>query len=73
MFDWKADVGNDPDREFELVVELMEGNEYRGRLKRDDKGKIVLEVYGGDRIQIPVKWLQGVIDRAEKEVWISER
>jgi hypothetical protein len=35
---WKADLTNDPDRDYDLIVELMEDDEYRGRIERSDKG-----------------------------------
>lgn len=65
---WSADWTNDPDRGFDLYLELLEGDEYRGRIFRDDDGNMVLLLYGPNNLTIPLAWLRGLIDDAERDL-----
>jgi hypothetical protein len=40
MAEWKAEWGNDPEREYGLVIEILEGDDWRGRIERTDTGEL---------------------------------
>lgn len=66
---WSADVGNDPERDFDLVIEIREGNDYRGRVERLENGEIVLYVYPSESgFRVPVAWLSKLLSSAEQEL-----
>jgi hypothetical protein len=68
MSKWTAEVGNDPEADFDLIIELLEVGEYRARVRRDASGQLVLDVYGGKGVTMPVEWLRAVMRRAENEL-----
>lgn len=68
MADWTTDVSNDPETDFGLVIELIEGGEYRARVVRDQSGHLVLQVYSGPALKIPAEWLMSVLRRAEEDL-----
>lgn len=65
---WTADVTNDPERGFSLYLELLEGDESRGRIQRTDAGVLELRIYGPEETRIPVDWLLTVMEGARKEL-----
>jgi hypothetical protein len=65
---WSAEITNDPTREHDLYVELLEDDEYRGRIFRKKDGELVLVVYEREGVEIPLMWLRGLIERAEKDL-----
>jgi len=65
--EWTADITNDPDRDFDLYIEIVEGEEYRGRIQRDERGLLVLRVYRDDT-EIPAEWLAALLTGASKEL-----
>jgi hypothetical protein len=68
MGKWTAEVTNDPDRDYNLYVEILEDEEYRARLFQDDEGVLQLCVYDGKNRTIPVDWLLGIIRRFQEEL-----
>jgi len=58
---WTADITNDRDRNMELYIELIEGNEYRCRVQRSVTGELELKVYGTEPFSIPVDWLMDIL------------
>ena len=67
MSKWAADITNDPDRDFQLYVELMHDEKYKGRLYMDETGTLQLRIYE-EPAPIPVEWLLGIIDRFRADV-----
>ena len=65
---WTADITNDPDRDYKLVVELQEGEHYRARLFQDDNGILQLLVYEGAATTIPVDWLLGIVHHFQEDL-----
>ena len=65
---WTADITNDPTRNFELYVELLEDDRYRARLRRSAAGELERAFYGGEACQIPWTWLSGIVSRFEQDV-----
>ena len=68
MAKWTADVTNDPNQDFDLVVELLEDGEYRARVKRCPAGEAVLQVYEGPGFSVPLDWLRSILSGAVQEV-----
>lgn len=64
---WSADITNDPDRDFDLCIELWEGNEGRGRIQRDDRGVLMLRIYAADT-RIPAEWLATMLTAAARDL-----
>jgi hypothetical protein len=60
---WGADITNDPDRNYELYVELLQDDAHRARIQRNERRELELVCYGGDRIAIPAEWLVSVIQQ----------
>ncbi len=66
---WTAEITNDPDRNYDLYIELLEGTEYRGRICRAREGTLYLKVYGcTSEIEIPLEWLMEVAEGARKDL-----
>ncbi|MEZ4300250.1 MAG: hypothetical protein R3B70_35210 [Polyangiaceae bacterium] len=69
MGTWTADVGNDPNQDFDLCIELMEDGEYRGKLQRDLSGTLQLTVYPAPKgVVFPVDWLLSMMNGAREEL-----
>ena len=69
MAEWTAVMANDPDREFALVVEILEDENWRGRIERLSSGDLVVAVYpDADALRIPAKWLSDLIASADREL-----
>ena len=65
---WTAEITNNPDRDYDLYIELLEGDEYKARIQRSNDGDLELIFYGGERLSIPVVWLLDVFKRASVDL-----
>ncbi len=54
---WEAFLTNDPARDFDLYVELLENDEFMGRIQRDSGGLLELVIYDEKKLRIPLDWL----------------
>jgi hypothetical protein len=54
---WSADITNDPAKEQAVYAELLEDEEYRGRIEKNEEGVLVLVIYGREDVQVPLEWL----------------
>ncbi len=68
MNKWTAEITNDPERDFELYLELLCDGEYVARIQRNSSGEFELSVYGERELSIPLAWLQQMSDRAKTEL-----
>jgi len=69
MSQWTAEITNNPDRDYELYVELLENDEYRARIEISSQEQLVLRVYNTEHdVSLPVDWLVQVIVMAKKEL-----
>lgn len=68
--DWTADVVNDPSRDYDLCVDLWEGDQHRATIFRSPEGEVRLKVYpSSDKaMEVPAHWLVEVLQRAEKDI-----
>lgn len=66
---WKAEITNNPMRDYELCIEIWEADEHRATLVRDGSGELVLTIYPSEStIPIPAVWLAKVMRQAEEEL-----
>ena len=66
---WVAEITNNPDKDYELYVELLEDDEYRARIEISSPEQLVLRVYSTEQdVSLPVEWLVQVIAMAKKEL-----
>ena len=74
MNQWAAEITNNPDKDYELYVELLEDDEYRARIEKSSQEQLVLRVYNTKQdVSLPVDWLMQVIAMAKKEIRQSLR
>ena len=71
---WRAEIVNDPTRDFELCVELYESEYHRATIRRHLSGALVLVWFlslDADIVEVPAKWLQELLNRAERELPVT--
>ena len=69
MSQWAAEITNNPDKDYELYVELLENDEYKARIEISSQEQLVLRVYNTEHdVSLPVDWLVQVIVMAKKEL-----
>jgi hypothetical protein len=69
MSQWAAEITNNPDKDYELYVELLEDDEYRARIEISSQQQLVLRVYSTEQdVSLPVDWLMQVVVMAKKEL-----
>lgn len=74
MNEWTADITNDPERDFDLCIDVYEGDVHRARIEPDGEGHLVLRVYAVPQdVSIPLQWLSGIIQRAQSEIGQSHQ
>ena len=74
MSQWAAEITNNPDKDYELYVELLENDEYRARIEISSPEQLVLRVYNTEQdVSLPVDWLVKVIAMAKEELRQSLR
>jgi len=67
--EWTADISNDPSKEYQLCIELYEGEQHRGTISRDKSGQLVLKIFPGDgSFEVPCDWLRTIVESAEKDL-----
>lgn len=65
---WTAEITNDPGRDFELYVELLNEGRYKARLQRNSSGEVEIAFYGGEQCAIPWSWLSEIAARFSEEI-----
>ena len=66
---WSAEITNDPTNDYDLYVELLENEIYKGRLALNDAGQLVLTLYPSEtHTRMPIDWLEEIIKRARKDL-----
>lgn len=66
MSRWTAEITNDPDRDYSLIIELLEDDESKARIERSGESGLTLRVYYED-VRIPIDWLKEVLEQAQKD------
>jgi hypothetical protein len=62
---WRSQFANNPNRDFDLYLELLEGEEPQGEILRGDDGELYLALFACPRVRVPFKWLLGLAERAD--------
>ena len=65
MQQWKSQFANDPRRDFELYLELLEGTQPQGGIERGPDGELYLSLFACPEVKVPFMWLVGLADRAD--------
>ena len=74
MSQWAAEITNNPDKDYELYVELLEDDAYRARIELSSPEQLVLRIYNTEHdVSLPVDWLVHVIAMAKQELRQSLR
>jgi len=69
MGQWAAEITNNPDKDYELYIELLKDDEYRARIEISSQEQLVLRVYSTEHdVSLPVDWLVQVVAMAKKEL-----
>jgi hypothetical protein len=69
MSQWTAEITNNPDKDYELYVELLEDDEYKARIELSTQEQLVLRVYNTEHdVSLPIDWLVQVVVMAKKEL-----
>jgi len=58
-------VRDDPNRDFDLYLELLEGEEPQGQIARGDDGELYFSLFACPNVRVPLEWLLGLAERAE--------
>jgi len=68
MNQWAADFGNDPDDDYNLIVEILYDEEYVAVIKQSPNG-LILKWYPSEiELNIPVDWLMGLFEEAQRRM-----
>ena len=69
MSQWAAEITNNPDKDYELYVELLEDDEHRARIELSSPEQLILRVYNSEKdVSLPADWLMQVITMAKQEM-----
>ena len=69
MSQWVAEITNNPDKDYELCVELLEDDEHRAGIELSSPEQLILRVYNTEKdVSLPVDWLMQVITMAKQEM-----
>lgn len=69
---WTANIVNDPNQNYDLVVEICEGHQHRATIRRPPSGTLTLCVYTEDGdFDVPARWLIDVLQRADRDLVAS--
>ena len=50
MSQWAAEITNNPDKDYELYVELLEDDEHRARIELSSPEQLILRVYNTEKM-----------------------
>jgi hypothetical protein len=65
---WNAIFVNDPDNDYNLIIELECDEDNVGYIKRIGSRLDVVFYPSKNKVEIPLEWLANVIDKAKKEL-----
>ena len=68
MNQWAADWANDPDDDYNLVLEILCNDENIAVIKQSHQGLIFKWYPNKDEITVPFKWLLNLFVEAEKRL-----
>ena len=65
MEQWNSQFANDPSRDFDLYLELVEGGQPQGKVERGPDGELYLSLFACPQVKVPFRWLVRLAERAE--------
>ncbi len=65
MKQWDSQFANNPDRDYDLYLELLESDEAIGEIARGGDGELYLSLFACPKVRIPYRWLVSLSARAE--------
>lgn len=68
LYNWNTIFVNDSDNDFDLIIELECDGDNVGYIKRKESGLSVVFYPCKDKIEIPLSWLENVINKAKREL-----
>lgn len=68
MNKWNSLVVNDPDNDYNLVIELQYDEEFVGYIKKNGNTFDIAVYPNINKITIPLDWLENVINKAKKDL-----
>lgn len=68
MNGWNAITVNDPDNDYDLMIEIEYKNSDVGCIKKTTSGFDLLWYSNSTNLVIPIDWLESVIQKAKKEL-----
>ncbi len=69
MASWTADIVNDPERDFDLRIELSRDGDVLATVERDNTGTLVVRCFQNTpTFDLPAEWLADIIERAKNEL-----
>lgn len=69
MNEWTADITNNPDDDYNLIIEILNNDEYIGRIYNDNEKGMTLKIYETNKqIDIPIEWLLNLFKQAKKDL-----
>jgi hypothetical protein len=63
---WQSQFANDPRKDYELYLELLDDTQPQAKIERAADGELYLSVFGSPDVLIPFRWLLSLADRAEE-------
>ncbi len=68
MTGWLAEVTNNPDDDYNLIIEILKDDEYVGRIQKINNELIFYIYENKNGINIPVDWLIKILDKAKTDL-----
>ena len=68
MKQWEADFTNDPNDDYNIVVEILYGDEDVAVIKRSDSGLVIKWYPGKGELTVPINWLSSLFAEAERRM-----
>lgn len=63
---WSAEITNDPNQEYDLIIELLEHDLPRGRVHTTPTGKAILTVYpSAEQVVLDMDWVMNVVRQSK--------
>lgn len=66
MKEWTADIGNDPDDDYNLIMEMYYDGEHVAAIKQHPDGSRMTWYPKNKEFIIPVDWLMSLFDEVKK-------
>jgi hypothetical protein len=68
MDDWLAEFTNNPDDDYNLIIEISNNDESIGRIYKINN-ELIFQMYETDKkTDIPMDWLYSIFEKAKKDL-----